>query len=97
MVECLIKNRINFIGFEDYCYIHIRIKNNGVTISELDRIEANNLIKDNNLKQAMPEDYAQPYDRKLGKIFTDGKFKDYINKHLSVKTNLLFLLNQFEK
>lgn len=96
MVQCLIQNKIVFIGLEGYTYTHVQIKGRGIIITNLDRDEARDLIRDQELELAEPESYAN-YDRHLGKIFTDGKFKTYVNKRPSIKKNLLFLLEQLDK
>lgn len=96
MVQCLIQNKIIFIGLEGYTYTHVTIKGKGIVITDLDRDEARDLIRDQELELAEPETYAN-YDRHLGKIYTDGKFKAYVNKRPSVKANLLFLLEQLDK
>ena len=95
MVQCLIQNKIVFVGLEGSNYTHITIKGKGITITDLNREEARNLIEDQALELAEPETYAN-YDRHLGKIYTDGKFKDYVNKRPSIKANLLFLLERFD-
>lgn len=96
MVQCLIQNKIIFIGLEGYTYTHVTIKGRGIVITDLDRDEARDLIRDQELELAEPETYAN-YDRHLGKIYTDGKFKAYVNSRPSVKANLLFLLEQLDK
>lgn len=96
MVQCLIQNKIVFIGLEGYSYTHVTIKGRGIVITDLNRDEARDLIRDQELELAEPETYAN-YDRHLGKIYTDGKFKDYVNKRPTIKSNLLFLLEQLDK
>ena len=92
VTQCLIKNRIVFLGLEGYNYTHIKIKGHGIIITELSRKDALNLIKDQKLNLINQEEY----DKTLGKIYTDDKFKDYVNKHPVIKNNLLFLLEQLD-
>lgn len=92
MVQCLIKNRITFLGMEGWNYTHIKIKGFGISIVELDRPQARDLIKSENLQLI---DTSQ-YDYHLGKIYTDGKFKDFVNKHKKLKKYLLYLLEKLD-
>jgi len=88
MVQCLIKQRIVFLGMEGWTYTHIKIKGFGISIDELDRKQAKEVMATLQLED------PSTYDSKLGKIYTDGKFKTFINKHKILKKYLLNLLEK---
>lgn len=96
MVQCLLVNKIVFIGLESYTYTHIKIKGKGITITELDRIEAKDLIEEEGLALADPDDYDD-YNHHYGKIYTDGKFKNHLNKYPKIKRNVLKILDKMDE
>ena len=95
MVQCILVNKIVFIGLESWTYTHITIKGKGITVTELDRHEAREIIEDENLVLAKPDDYDD-YNHHYGKIYTDGRFKNYLNKYTRVKKNLFKILDRLD-
>lgn len=95
MVQCILVNKIVFIGLESWTYTHIVVKGKGITVTELDRQEAREIIEDENLVLANPDDYDD-YNHHYGKIYTDGKFKNYLNKYTRVKRNVLKILDKLD-
>ena len=91
-VQCLIKQRIVFLGIEGWTYTHIKIKGLGISILDLDRKEAKEIITSKNLQLVDTSEY----DSHLGKIYTDGKFKTFMNKHKKLKKHLLYLLEKLD-
>lgn len=95
MVQCILVNKIVFIGLESWTYTHIVVKGKGITVNEIDRQEAREIIEDENLVLANPDDYDD-YNHHYGKIYTDGKFKNYLNKYTRVKRNVLKILDKLD-
>lgn len=95
MVQCLLVNKLVFIGLESWTYTHIVVKDKGITIEEVDRQKAREIIKENNLSLVNPDDYND-YNRHYGKIYDDGKFKKYLTKYQKVKRNLYKLLDKLD-
>lgn len=80
-----------------YGYGHtlIQIKNDGrgFTIEELTAEEARKIIRERNLDKVKKEEY--PY--LLGDIYTDGKFKRYMNLHQDLKKTLLRIITTLDE
>ena len=74
-------------------YTHIQIKGKGIIVQELDRDEAQDLIEQQNLMEAPRDEYDYHY----GRVYTDGKFKEFVNTHPRVKTALLYLMEQLDR
>lgn len=96
MVQCLLVNKIVFIGLENWTYTHITVKGKGIVVNELTRQEAKELVKEQNLKLATPDEYAD-YNSRYGKIYTDGRFKKYLDKYQKTKRNLLSILEKMDE
>lgn len=92
-MECLLQIRVVFAGCEGYHYTHIQIKGKGIVVRDITRQEAKEIM--DRLEYAHPDTYAQ-YDYRLGNIYTDTKFKSYLNKHKNVKKNLFTILNNLD-
>ena len=97
MTQLLLLHRIKFAGLSACNYTHIQIKGKGIIIQELDRDEAKNLVENQDLKLAPTNDYADPSVRKYGRIYTDDKFKTYVNSHPTIKNALIYLLEHLDK
>ena len=80
-----------------YGYGHtlIQIKNEGrgFAVEELTSAEARQIIRERNLDKVRKEEY--PY--LLGDIYTDGKFKNYINARKDLKKTLLKIINSLDE
>ena len=80
-----------------YGYGHtlIQIHNDGkgFTIEELNSSEARKIIQERNLDKVRKEEY--PY--LLGDIYTDGKFKKYMDLHQSFKRTLLKIIDTLDE
>lgn len=86
-MNCLLKEKTVFIGIVGWTYIHIKI-DPGITINELTPDEAKQLIADENLKLVVSNSF--------GKVYDDGKFKDYVNEHPKIKETLTSLISKIE-
>ena len=89
MTQCLLKSIIRFLDMENYEYIHIKVKGLGFVIKYLSREEAENLIYEEDLE------FYQSYP-KLGIVYDDGKFRNYVNKHPKLKKFIIKSLNKIE-
>lgn len=80
-----------------YGYGHtlIQIKNDGrgFTIEELEPAEARRIIRERDLEKVKKEEY--PY--LFGDIFTDGKFKKYMNSHQEIKKTILKIIDTLDE
>ena len=97
MTQLLLQHRIEFAGLSAFNYTHIQIKGRGIIVQERDRDEAKDLIEDQNLKFAPFKDYADPSAYQYGRIYTDDKFKEFVNSHPTIKSALVYLLEQLDK
>ena len=89
MTQCILKSIISFLGIENYDYIHIKIKGFGIVIKYLSRVEASEIIADNDLE--LYKNYPG-----LGKVYDDGKFRNYVNNHPRIKRLIFRFLNNIE-
>ena len=70
-------------------YTLIKIKGNGIIITEIDRHEANDIIEDNNLKVHR--------FRKEGIVYSDNLFKEYVNNNLELKNQLINIIKKLDE
>ena len=77
-------------------YFHIICDDNSVVINPVDRKQAFQIIEDNKLILAKPEDYLGQYDPKLGKIYTDPNFQSTVNSNPKQKKYIFKLLEKIE-
>ena len=76
-----------------YCYICIKNQGRGLSVESLTSREARQIVKEQNLvKESIDE-----YDYSLGTIYTDGKFKKYVNNHPKVKERLIKVIDILDK
>ena len=94
MVQCILQNKIVFLGLQGFNYTYVKIKNRGITILDLTREEAKAIIDDENLQLVSSEE-CENY--KYGRIYTDNKFKEYVNSHPKVKRNLIKIINRLDE
>lgn len=79
----------------DYGHCLIQVKNNGkgLTIEELSSEEARKMINENSFTKVKKEEY----DYLLGDIYTDGKFKRYVNLHPDLKQRLIKIIETLDE
>ena len=94
--QCILRYKINVTeavaGF-GHCLIQIKNNGRGICVEELTPVEARELIKTNIFTKVSADEY--PYT--LGSIYTDGKFKDYVNSHPKVKNKLYKVINNIDE
>jgi hypothetical protein len=73
--------------------IQIKNEGRGFAVEELTPEESRKIIRERNLDKVRKEEY--PY--LLGDIYTDGKFKNYINSHKSLKKTLLKIIDSLDE
>lgn len=96
MVQAILISKISFVGIVGSEYFHIICDDNSVVINPVDRKQAFQIIEDNKLTLAKPEDYLGQYDPKLGKIYTDPNFQSTVNSNPKQKKYIFKLLEKIE-
>lgn len=96
MVQAILISKISFAGIVGSEYFHIICDENSVVINPVDRNQAFQIIEDNKLILAKPEDYLGQYDPKLGKIYTDSNFQSTVNSNPKQKKYIFKLLEKIE-
>ena len=96
MAQAILISKINFIGITGSEYYHIICDKNSVVINPLDRKQALQIIENDQLILAKPEDYLGEYDSKLGKIYVDADFQSTINSNPKQKEYIIKLLENIE-
>ena len=89
MIQCILKSIISFLGMENYEYIHIKVKGFGIAIKYVSRQEAEEIIDEEDLQ--IYKNYPG-----LGKVYDDGKFRDFVNTHPKFKKIIFKSLNNIE-
>ena len=89
MVQAILISKISFVGIVGSEYFHIICDENSVVINPVDRKQAFQIIEDNKLTLAKPEDY-------LGKIYTDPNFQSTVNSNPKQKKYIFKLLEKIE-
>lgn len=95
MVQMVMRYKVSLTeAISDYCYCHIKINNSGkgITIVDLDDNSARKIIKKYNLDLAKGN-----YDYHDGRIYDDGKFKDFVNSNPKVKKHLTTLITKIDE
>ena len=77
---------------ENYEWTYIKIKGRGITTSDLSRKEAQEIILEQKLSMC-PSTEVDPH---LGWVYTDGKFKEYVNRHPKTKKKLLAIIDTLD-
>lgn len=93
-VTCVLKSKIRFLGLENCEYTLIQIKGKGITVRSLDRKEYKEQIS--NLQLAEPSEYAD-YNPSLGVVYTDGRFKSYLEKRPQLKEMLYKIVEKLDE
>lgn len=94
--EILLRYKIEFTKtIYDYGHCLIQIKNDGkgFTIEELSSADARKIIRERNLEKVKKEEY----DYKLGDIYTDGKFKKYMNYRHDLKNIIIQITSDLDE
>ena len=96
MAQAILISKINFIGITGSEYYHIICDKNSVVINPLERKQALQIIEDDQLILAKPEDYLGQYNSKLGRIYTDTDFQSTVNSNPKQKEYIIKLLENIE-
>lgn len=97
MTQIILVNRVYFVGFSGLNYIHIKIDNClSISVCTLSRKQALDLVESQNLVLESDLNY-EDYNSYLGYIYTDGQFKDFVNSHPQLKSNLIKTISHYEK
>lgn len=95
MLELIIQATTTFAGMSNATYTHITIKGKGISVSHISRDTAKKLIEEHNLTLEPPEAYQQT-NYALGRIYTDGKFKQRVNKNPILKARLIKIIDKYD-
>ena len=90
MVQCILQSKIVFLGMENYEWTYIKIKGRGITISDLTRKEAQEIILGQKLTR------CPNVDPHLGWVYEDKKFKEYVNSHPKTKKKLIAIIDTLD-
>lgn len=77
----------------NYCLICIKSYGRAITIEDLTNRQARRLIRERNLDKVSIDEYPQQY----GCIYSDGKFKKYMDAHPQVKEKLYKIIDKLDE
>jgi len=92
MTQAILISKIKFMDIAMKEYVHIRVNEDKVTVDVVERDQAKQIVKENDLKKAQPSDYIGEYNHKYGEVYADSKFQKTLNKSIRAKQKQ-FLLN----
>lgn len=87
MAKCLLKQKVTFLGLQDFNYYFIELIGKGIVVTELDGKEARQLIREGEVSLVSPSEY----DSSLGKIYTDCDFKEIASE---IKDSIYSILDK---
>ena len=89
MVQAILISKISFAGIVGSEYFHIICDENSVVINPLERKQALQIIEDDQLILAKPEDYLGQYNSKLGRIYVNADFQSTVNSNPKQKEYII--------